>query len=128
MKVHSLRGMRDILPSEVSLWQHVEKKARLVFDKYFCEEIRTPILEETALFKQAIGVGTDIVNKEMYTFTDRGGRSVTLRPEGTAPIVRAYIENKMYSEGHVRLFYIGPMFRAERPQKGRHARGVRGDA
>ena len=118
-KINSPRGMRDILPKEASFWQYIEKKARHVFDKYFCEEVRTPILEETALFKRAIGEGTDIVNKEMYTFLDRGGRSLTLRPEGTAPIVRSYIENKMYTESLVKLFYIGPMFRAERPQKGR---------
>jgi len=91
-----------------------------MLEKYGYEEIRTPILEETAIFQQSIGEGTDIVNKEMYTFIDRGGRSVTLRPEGTAPIVRSYIENKMSTNDFLKLYYIGPMFRAERPQKGRN--------
>lgn len=119
MKLHALKGMPDILPSEVRLWQYVEEKARHVFKTFGYEEIRTPILEETALFRQSIGEGTDIVNKEMYTFTDRGGRSVTLRPEGTAPIVRSYIENRLGSDDFLKLYYIGPMFRSERPQKGR---------
>ena len=119
MKIHSLKGMRDILPQEAHLWQFVEKTARGVFEKFGYEEIRTPVLEETALFQKSIGEGTDIVNKEMYTFTDRGGRSLTLRPEGTAPIVRSYIENHLDTDGVVKLFYIGPMFRSERPQKGR---------
>ena len=119
MKVHSLRGMRDILPAEIGLWQLVERTAREVFESFFYKEIRTPILEETTLFRQSIGEGTDIVSKEMYTFTDRGGRSLTLRPEGTAPIVRSYIENRMTAEDFVKLYYMGPMFRSERPQKGR---------
>ena len=119
MKTHSLKGMRDILPEEVKLWQFVEKKAKEVFEILGYEEIRTPILEETTLFKKSIGEGTDIVNKEMYTLTDRGGRSLTLRPEGTAPIVRSYIENNLGKEGLVKLYHIGSMFRSERPQKGR---------
>lgn len=119
MKVHSLKGMSDILPREVRLWQFVEKTAREVLERYGYDEIRTPILEETTLFQQSIGEGTDIVNKEMYTFVDRGGRSVTLRPEGTAPIVRSYIENKMNAEDFLKFYYIEPMFRSERPQKGR---------
>jgi len=119
MRVRSIKGMSDILPAEVSVWQWVEKTAREVFEGFGYEEIRTPILEETALFQQAIGEGTDIVNKEMYTFEDKGGRSLTLRPEGTAPIVRAYIENCMGVDDYVKLYYIGPMFRSERPQKGR---------
>ncbi|MDP3789908.1 MAG: histidine--tRNA ligase, partial [Candidatus Omnitrophota bacterium] len=119
-KITSLRGMRDILPPEVYSWQFIEKTAREVFESFGYEEIRTPILEETALFQRGIGEGTDIVNKEMYTFTDKGGRSVTMRPEGTAPIVRAYIENNLGAEGQMaKLYYIGPMFRSERPQKGR---------
>ena len=119
-KINSLRGMRDILPPEVYLWQFVEKAARETLESFGYEEIRTPILEETALFQRGIGEGTDIVNKEMYTFTDKGGRSVTLRPEGTAPIVRSYIENNLSAgEDLVKLYYIGPMFRSERPQKGR---------
>ena len=119
MKIHSVKGMRDILPEEARLWQLVEKKAREVFEGFGYEEIRTPILEETALFQKSIGEGTDIVNKEMYTFTDKGKRSLTLRPEGTAPIVRSYIENRLGAEDIVKLYYIGPMFRSERPQKGR---------
>ena len=119
MKIHSLKGMRDILPGEIGLWQLVEKKAREVFEGFGYEEIRTPILEETALFTKSIGEGTDIVNKEMYTFEDKGKRSVTMRPEGTAPIVRSCIENRIASDDIVKLYYIGPMFRSERPQKGR---------
>lgn len=112
--------MRDILPQEAYLWQYVEKTAREVLENFGYEEIRTPILEETALFQRGIGDGTDIVNKEMYTFTDKGGRSITLRPEGTAPIVRSYIENNLGADDQmVKLYYIGPMFRSERPQKGR---------
>ena len=119
MKIQSVKGMRDVLPEEVRLWQFAEKTARGVLEGFGYEEIRTPVLEETALFQKGIGEGTDIVNKEMYTFTDRGGRSLTLRPEGTAPIVRSYIENNLASDGLVKLYYIGPMFRSERPQKGR---------
>jgi len=119
MKLSSVKGMRDILPSEAHLWQFVESAARDIFEKFGYREIRTPILEETALFQKGIGEGTDIVNKEMYTFTDRGKRSLTLRPEGTAPIVRSYIENNLAKDGLVNLYYIGPMFRSERPQKGR---------
>jgi histidyl-tRNA synthetase len=119
MKIHSLKGMRDILPEEAKLWQFVEKKTKEVFETLGYEEIRTPILEETALFQKSIGEGTDIVNKEMYTLTDRGGRSLTLRPEGTAPIIRSYIENNLGGDGLAKLYYIGPMFRSERPQKGR---------
>ncbi|MDD5680584.1 MAG: histidine--tRNA ligase [Candidatus Omnitrophica bacterium] len=119
-KINSLRGMRDILPPEVYSWQFVEKAAREVFESFGYEEIRTPLLEETALFQRGIGEGTDIVNKEMYTFTDKGGRSITLRPEGTAPIVRSYVENNLNAgEDMVKLYYMGPMFRSERPQKGR---------
>lgn len=119
-KIQSLKGMNDILPPEVYVWQYVENTARKFFEDCGYEEIRTPILEETALFRRGIGEGTDIVNKEMYTFTDRGRRSITLRPEGTAPIARAYIENNLGGENEfITLYYIGPMFRAERPQKGR---------
>ena len=119
MKVHSIKGMRDILPQEARLWQLVEKAAKEIFEGSGYEEIRTPTLEETALFRQSIGEGTDIVNKEMYTFTDKGGRSLTLRPEGTAPIVRSYIENRIAADDIAKLYYLGPMFRSERPQKGR---------
>jgi len=119
LKVSSIKGMRDIMAPEVFLWQYIEETARDLFRLSGYSQIRTPVLEETPLFRRAIGEGTDIVNKEMYTFTDRGGRSVTLRPEGTAPIARAYIEHKMGGEGLSQLYYIGPMFRSERPQKGR---------
>ena len=119
MKIHSLKGMRDILPEEIGLWQWVEKTARKVFETLLYREIRTPILEETVLFRKSIGEGTDIVNKEMYTLTDRADRSLTLRPEGTAPIIRSYIENNLGKDGLAKLYYIGPMFRSERPQKGR---------
>ena len=119
MKVRSLKGMNDILPPEVYLWQFAEEAAREVLEGFGYKEIRTPILEETSLFQKSIGEGTDIVNKEMYTFTDRGGRSLTLRPEGTAPIVRSYIENNLSADDLLKFYYIGPMFRSERPQKGR---------
>jgi len=119
MKIHSIKGMRDILPEEACLWQFVEITAKAVFASFGYEEIRTPILEETALFQKSIGEGTDIVTKEMYTFTDKGGRSLTLRPEGTAPIARSYIENRLGGGDVVKLYYLGPMFRSERPQKGR---------
>jgi len=119
-KYHSLRGMPDILPDDTGLFQMVERKAREVFDVFEFFEIRTPIIEETDVFTRSIGADTDIVEKEMYSFTDRGGRNISLRPEGTASVVRAYIEHGMHNSGDIsRLFYIGPMFRAERPQKGR---------
>ena len=116
----ALRGTKDILPSEVGLWQCIEKSARDIFAVYGYKEIRTPIIEEASLFIRSIGDTTDIVQKEMYVFTDRGGRNIALRPEATASIVRAYIENSLgQKEALSKLFYIGPMFRSERPQKGR---------
>jgi len=116
----ALRGMKDILPGESGVWQFVEKKAQETFRLYGYKEIRTPILEETTLFTRSIGEGTDIVQKEMYTFKDKGGRKVSLRPEATAPVVRAYLENNLNKSGGLtKLFYIGPMFRSERPQAGR---------
>jgi len=119
--IKALRGMRDILPEESPLWQFVEDKARAVMERYCYKEIRTPLVEETALFTRSIGEYTDIVNKEMYTFQDRKGRSISLRPEGTAPIVRAYLEHKLHAKtGILRLYYIGPFFRYERPQAGRN--------
>lgn len=121
MNFTALRGMRDILPSEVAGWRGVESAARGVFELFGYSEIRTPILEMTELFKRGVGEGTDIVNKEMYSLKDQGGRDISLRPEGTAPIVRAYLENKLGGEsGLAKLYYIGPMFRSERPQKGRN--------
>nr|QCI03987.1 Histidine-tRNA ligase [Antithamnionella ternifolia] len=115
-----LRGTKDILPDEVVLWQHIYNKVHdiLLISNY--HEIRTPIIEATDLFKRSIGDGTDIINKEMYSFTDQGNREITLRPEGTACISRSFISNKLYAQkGIHRLWYFGPMFRYERPQNGR---------
>jgi len=116
------RGTRDLLPRETRAWSKAEDAFRRVFRLYGYEEIRTPIFEATELFVRGIGEGTDIVNKEMYSFTDRKGRSLTLRPEGTAGVVRAYAEHSLGQgeNGEARLFYIGPMFRYERPQAGRY--------
>jgi histidyl-tRNA synthetase len=128
MKVTAIKGFADILPGEVELWQAVEAKARQIFKAYNFSEIRIPILEKTELFSRSIGETTDIVEKEMYTFEDRDSRNaeateatkLTLRPEGTAGVVRAYVEAEMYKTEPVRkLYYTGPMFRRERPQKGR---------
>ena len=121
MAFTSLRGTYDIYPPQSRMWEEVELKAREIFSLYGCGEIRTPIIEDTRLFTRSIGEGTDIVNKEMYTFPDRKGRSITLRPEGTASVVRAYLQHKLYAANALcRLFYIGPMFRYERPQAGRN--------
>lgn len=117
---NSLPGMRDLLPEEMGRWQLVEEHARRVFAQYGFAEIRTSILEPTELFARGIGDDTDIVGKEMYTFQDRSKRSVTLRPEATASVVRAYLQNAMYRSGGVtKLYYMGPMFRHEKKQKGR---------
>lgn len=114
-------GTQDILPGQSELWQLVEHKARDLCRRYNYREIRTPIFETTELFNRGVGETTDIVEKEMYTFEDRGKRSMTLRPEGTAGTVRAYVENKLYGEPDVsKLYYIGPMFRYERAQAGRY--------
>ena len=116
----AIRGMDDILPQDAWIWHELESMARKELEGSGYAEIRTPMLEETSVFVRGIGETTDIVTKEMYTFSDRKERSLTLRPEGTAPIVRAYIEHSLGSVAPVlRLYYIGPMFRAERPQKGR---------
>ncbi|MEW6698077.1 MAG: histidine--tRNA ligase [Bacillota bacterium] len=115
------RGTNDILPGEVEKWQYLEELTRRVCKEYGYGEARTPIFEHTELFSRGVGETTDIVEKEMYTFIDRGDRSLTLRPEGTAATVRAYVENKMYALPQpVKLFYIGPMFRYDRPQAGRY--------
>ena len=115
------RGMYDLLPDDIPLWRHLETTARELFRRHGYSEIRTPILEETRLFARGIGESTDIVTKEMYTFADRKGRSFTLRPEGTASIVRAYVEHKLYAQRALtKLYYLGPMFRYERPQAGRN--------
>ncbi|MGQ9618965.1 MAG: histidine--tRNA ligase [Candidatus Aminicenantia bacterium] len=113
------KGTKDIYGAEALLWEHIERKAREIFKLYGFKEMRTPIFETTELFERGIGEETEVVKKEMYTFSDRGGRSITLRPENTAPVVRAVIENKLYEKPPLRFFYIGPMFRYDRPQKGR---------
>jgi histidyl-tRNA synthetase len=117
--INAIRGTKDILPEEVGYWQKIENIARQIFAQACYQEIRTPIFEQTPLFERGIGTGTDIVGKEMYTFTDKGDRSLTLRPEGTAGVVRSFIEHNLYSSGLSRLWYTGPMFRYERPQAGR---------
>ncbi len=117
MKIQALKGFKDIVPGEVEYWQFLEEKARDVFERFHFFEIRLPILEETELFARSIGEATDIVEKEMYTFVDK---KITMRPEATASLLRAYIEHGLYVQKPVqRLFTIGPMFRHERPQKGR---------
>ncbi len=119
--IRSVKGTRDLLPPDTNLWQRVEAEARSIFGAYHYGEIRTPILEQTGLFSRSVGADTDIVMKEMYTFQDRDDESLTLRPEATASVVRAYIEHSLYNQGGVhKLYYIGPMFRRERPQKGRY--------
>lgn len=118
-QLQGIRGTRDILPDEVARWQWVEAIARKVLAQARYQEIRTPVFEQTELFARGIGEATDVVGKEMYTFTDRGDRSITLRPENTAGVVRSYIEHNLSSKGLQRLWYIGPMFRYERPQAGR---------
>jgi histidyl-tRNA synthetase len=119
--IQLIRGFKDILPGEVELWQAVEKIARELLEDFGFKEIRIPIMERTELFARSIGEDTDIVEKEMYTFPDRKGDLITLRPEATASIVRAYIQHRLYAADPVQKFYtIGPMFRRERPQKGRY--------
>lgn len=118
--IQATRGTRDILPESVGYWQLCESQAAAILKRAVYQEIRTPIFEQTTLFKRGIGETTDVVGKEMYTFSDRDDRSITLRPEGTAGVVRAFIEHNLYSAGDVqRLWYCGPMFRYERPQAGR---------
>lgn len=120
MRYTGVKGMGDILPSQTAGWQRLEDRARKNFASYGFQEIRTPILEETAVFTRSIGETSDIVTKEMFTFADRKGRSLTMRPEGTAPIVRSCIEHSLFeTQRELMLYYIGPMFRSERPQKGR---------
>jgi histidyl-tRNA synthetase len=132
--IKAVRGTRDLLPPETALWNHVESVVRDVFRAYNFQEIRTPIFESTELFARGVGEETDIVSKEMYTWEDRGraesdkGQSLTLRPEATAGIVRAYIEHKLGDRGLNKLYCIGPMFRRERPQKGRYRQFYQIDA
>jgi len=124
--IKAVRGTRDLLPPETDLWNSVEAAVREVFRAYNFHEIRTPVFEETQLFARAVGEETDVVSKEMYTWEDRSraesekGQSLTLRPENTAGVVRAYIEHKLWDRGLNKLYYIGPQFRRERPQKGRY--------
>jgi histidyl-tRNA synthetase len=119
--IQIIRGFKDILPGESELWQHIEAKARSLFEDFGFKEIRIPILEKTELFARSIGEDTDIVEKEMYTFEDRKGEKITLRPEATASIVRSLIQHGLYTKSPVqKLYTIGPMFRRERPQKGRY--------
>jgi histidyl-tRNA synthetase len=124
--IKAVRGTRDLLPPETALWNFVEKTVREVFRAYNFHEIRTPIFEETQLFARSVGEETDIVSKEMFTWEDHAraqsekGQSLTLRPENTAGVVRAYIEHKLWERGLNKLYYIGPQFRRERPQKGRY--------
>ncbi|MFV8570770.1 histidine--tRNA ligase [Marinobacter sp. SBS5] len=119
-KIQAIRGMNDILPDQTPIWQYVESTVRKVLSQYGYQEIRMPIVEQTDLFKRSIGEVTDIVEKEMYTFDDRNGDSLTLRPEGTAGCVRAAEEHGLLFNQTRRLWYTGPMFRHERPQKGRY--------
>ena len=120
MSIQALKGFKDILPEEVGVWQYIEATARDIMRRFGFSEIRTPILEKTELFARSIGEATDIVEKEMYSFADRNGDSVTMRPEGTASVLRAFIEHGLQTRLPVqRLYTIGPMFRHERPQKGR---------
>lgn len=127
--MQTIRGFRDILPEHIWLWQKVEKEAVQLFEAFGFKEIRIPILEKTQLFARSIGEATDIVEKEMYTFADRKGDKLTLRPEATASIARSYIQHKMYAADPVRKFYMtGPMFRRERPQKGRYRQFYQIDA
>src|SRR6202158_1321930 len=124
--IKAVRGTRDLLPPETALWNFVEATVRDVFRAYNFQEIRTPVCESTELFARGVGEETDIVSKEMYTWEDRSraasekGQMLTLRPENTAGVVRAYIEHKMWDRGLSKLYYIGPQFRRERPQKGRY--------
>jgi histidyl-tRNA synthetase len=120
MKIAGVKGMNDILPADVARWQEMEAAAREVFALYGYREVRTPIVEHAQLFARGVGEVTDIVTKEMYVFEDKGEELLALRPEGTAGTVRAFIEHGAYVEGPQKWFYIGPMFRRERPQKGRY--------
>ncbi len=119
-KINAPRGTADVLPADSVRWQELEARARALAADYGYGEIRTPIFESTELFVRGVGELTDIVEKEMYTFTDKGGRSITLRPEWTAPVVRAALEHNLFASGPQRMYYIGPIFRYERPQRGRY--------
>lgn len=120
--IQTPRGTYDILPADIHKWHYVERILKDVCERYNYKEIRTPIFESTELFVRGVGESTDIVTKEMYTFLDKGNRSMTLRPEGTAPVARSYVQNKLYADPNqlTKLYYMGPMFRYERMQKGRY--------
>lgn len=121
MRIVKPRGTADFLPEATARWQWVEESVRRACHEYAYREIRTPVFEYTELFQRGVGETTDIVQKEMYTFPDKGGRSITLRPEGTAPVVRAYLENKLFAQPQpLKFYYISPMFRYDRPQAGRY--------
>ena len=129
MEIKAIRGFNDILPDEIGKWQFVERTAREVFEGFGFSEIRIPIAERTELFARGIGEATDIVEKEMYSFIDKSGNSLTLRPEATASMARAYLEHQLYTFDPVaKLYCIGPMFRYERPQKGRYRQFYQIDA
>jgi histidyl-tRNA synthetase len=129
VEIKAIRGFNDILPDEIGKWQFVEETAREVFEGFGFSEIRIPILERTELFSRSIGEATDIVEKEMYTFTDKSDNSLTLRPEATASMARAYLEHQLYTIDSVaKLYCVGPMFRYERPQKGRYRQFYQIDA
>jgi len=119
-KIAATRGTADLIPPESARWQAFESVAREIARRFGYGEIRTPIFESTELFVRGVGEATDIVEKEMYTFVDKGGRSLTLRPEWTAPVVRAVLEHNLLAGGPQRLCYLGPIFRYERPQAGRY--------
>ena len=118
-KINKVRGMNDLVPGQIEIWQFVENRIEKIFHSYGYNEIRFPLIEKTDLFSRGVGQSTDIVNKEMYTFDDKGGESMSLRPEGTAGCVRAALDNDLIRIDSPRLWYMGPMFRYERPQKGR---------
>jgi histidyl-tRNA synthetase len=121
LNIQAIKGVKDILPEDMPAWHRLEATAKKLFEDYGYSEIRIPVFEYTELFARSIGATTDIVEKEMYTFEDRDGRKITLRPEGTAGVVRAFVEHKMYADSQLtKLYYLGPMFRHERPQKGRY--------
>lgn len=127
--IRAVKGTYDVLPGDIEIWHAVESRIRKVFQSYGFSEIRTPILESTELFVRGVGEETDVVSKEMYTFADRDGGSLSLRPEGTAPVIRAYIEHQLQNEARMmKLYYIAPMFRRERPQKGRYRQHVQAGA
>src|SRR5215510_12761343 len=128
--IQAIRGTYDVLPQDVGVWHAIEQRLRDIFHAYGFGEIRTPVFEATELFIRGVGEETDIVSKEMYTFADRDdSKSLTLRPEGTAPVIRAYIEHQLQNEARMlKLYYIAPMFRRERPQKGRYRQHVQAGA